>query len=323
MRPKVFLLMLTLMFFQSLGASAETYPSRVIKMIVSTTPGSSVDVIARIVSQPLSEALNQPVVVETRGGANGQIAAAQVASAQPDGYTFLVTTASTLATNPFLFPDTASTVLSGLDPVTLLVNNELVIAVRPTLGVRSFPDLIQWIRQNPGKLNFATSSRNGALNLAAELLKHTTKLDFTIVPHNGEGVAINSVLGGHTDAIIATTTVIEPFVGNEKLIALATTGEKRSRFIPGIPTASELGYSNFTVAGWIAIVAPKGTPRPIVDRINKELSKIAARPEMQEAFLRLKFNPVFNTPEEFAKFWQVELALWKEVIAASGVRPEK
>src|SRR5215204_4995673 len=170
------------------------YPDRPVKIIVGSTAGSAVDVIARLFGQHLSEAWKQPVIVENRGGANGQIAARAVAQSAPDGYTLMISTAATLATNPVFFPENGAFVLDQLDPVTMLVSNDFVIAVRSSLNIKTLPDLIDFVKKNPAKLNVATSVQGGAANLAAELFKLRAQLDYSVIPHNGGGASINSIV---------------------------------------------------------------------------------------------------------------------------------
>jgi tripartite-type tricarboxylate transporter receptor subunit TctC len=304
-------------------ACAQDYPNRAIKIVVSTPPGASVDIVARLFGQYLSDTWKQPVVIENRGGANGQLAVTAVARTEPDGYTLLVTTAATLSTNPFLYPTTGPLSVTGLDPVTKLVSNDLLISVRPTFNVRTFRALLDWIRANPGKLTVATNSRGGAFNLAAELLKQVSRLDFVVIPHAGGSVAVNSTLGGHTDAIIETTTLTNPLAETGQLVPVAATGAKRSRFAPNVPTVAESGLSNYAVSGWIALVAPKRTPPAIVDRLQSELAKTATSVEMRKALDALQVSPVLDTPAQFKAAWDEDLRVWKDVIAKSGIEPER
>ena len=194
----------------SAAASYEEFPDRSVKLVVGSATGSAVDIIARLFAQHLSELWKQPVIIDNRSGANGQIAAGVVARSAPDGYTLMITTAATLTTNPVLYPDTGQFVVEDLEPVTVLVRNDFVVAARSSLNVRTFEEFLAFASANPGKLNVATSVRGGAANLTAELFKQRSQLEYTVVPFNGGGASINSLLGGHTEATFESLTLTEP-----------------------------------------------------------------------------------------------------------------
>ena len=179
------------------SSAVAEYPDLPVKIIVGSAAGSAVDVIARFFGQNLSVVWKQPVIVENRSGANGQIAARAVAQSAPDGYTLMISTAATLATNPVFFPESGSFVLDQLDPITMLVSNDFAIAVRTSLNIKTLSELIAFVKKNPSKLNVATSVQGGVANLAAELFKYRAQLDYSVIPHNGGGASMTSILGGH------------------------------------------------------------------------------------------------------------------------------
>lgn len=301
---------------------AQEWPSQPITFVVSTTPGASPDIIARLFAQHLGEALKQPIVVENRGGANGQIAVGIVARAPADGYTFLVTTAATLSTNPSLYPKAGSIVVTELRPVTKLVNLDFVISARPTLGINSARALVSKAKAEPGKLNAATTALGSAAYLTAELFKQASGANFMTIAHNGGGQAITAVLGNQVDLLFETVALSEPLITAGKLVPLATTGAKRSVFLPKVPTVKEEGIEGFDVTGWVALVAPKGVPDAIVDRVYSELKKIAEQPEVRKRLESIKAQPVVNSPSQFGEEWAKERAMWDGVIKKAGITLE-
>jgi tripartite-type tricarboxylate transporter receptor subunit TctC len=303
-------------------ASAQDYPSRPIILTVSTTPGASPDLIARLFGQRLSDALNTPVVIENKGGANGRIAVAAVARSAPDGYSFLATTTATLAANPSLYPKSGQIAVTDLVSVTKLVNQDFVITVRPSLKIRSMPELIAFARQNPGKLNVATTALGSSAYLTAELFKQAAGIDFLTIPHNGGGLAIGAVLGDHADVLVETVALSGPFIASGALIALATTGSQRSVFLPNAPTLKELGIAGCETVGWTGMVAPKGTPPAIIARVQSELARAAARDDIKRRLVELGSEPVVNTPEEFAHDLVQERAMWAAAIRRAGIKLE-
>jgi tripartite-type tricarboxylate transporter receptor subunit TctC len=241
------------------SAASLTYPTRLIVMLVSTTAGASPDLIARLFAYQLSDGFKTPVVVENKGGANGQIAVQSIATAPPDGYTFLATTGATLAINPALYPQTAQTVMTQLAPVTRLARQDFVITARPSVQVRTLPSLINWSKKNPGKLNVATTAKGSLAYLTAQLLGQAAGIEFVTIPHNGGEQAVATVLGNNADVLIETITLSRPHIQSGKLVPIAVTGPTRSVFLPDVPTLTELNLKVQT-SGWTAIVAPKGTP---------------------------------------------------------------
>jgi tripartite-type tricarboxylate transporter receptor subunit TctC len=300
------------------SAAAQTYPARPITLLVSTTPGASPDLIARLFGQHLSDMFKQPVVVENRGGANGQIAVTAAVNAAPDGYTFLATTGATLAVNPALYPKTGQAVMT-LAPVTRFANQDFMLTARPELGVRSLAELAAWSKKNAGKLNVATTALGSLAYLTAQLFEQTAGIEFVTVPYNGGGNALTAVLGGHADVLLETVSLSRPYIESGKLLPIAVTGPRRSAFVPNTPTLKELGV-NVETSGWTAMVAPKGTPSDIIARVQAELAKAGARPDIKARLDELSAEPVLNTPEEFAREWRAEAAMWESVIQKAGIK---
>jgi tripartite-type tricarboxylate transporter receptor subunit TctC len=302
-------------------AAAQNYPNRPIILMVSTTAGASPDLIARLFAHKLSDGLKTPIVVENKGGANGQIATQAIADAAPDGYTFLATTGATLTINPTLHPQTAQLVMTQLAPVTQLARQDFVITARPSLNVRTLAELIEWCRKNPGKLNVATTAQGSFAYLIAQLLKQAASIEFVTVPHNGGEQAIAAVLNNSVDVLVETITLSRSYVEAGKLVPIAVTGPTRSAFLPGVPTLMELKLDVQT-SGWTAIVAPKGTSQEIIGRVQRELSSA-----LQDADLRMKLGdlcaePIINSPDAFAQEWKQEAAMWEKVIKSVGIKLE-
>lgn len=303
-------------------ATAQQYPSQPITFVVSTTPGASPDIIARLFAQHLGEALKQPVVVENRGGANGQIAVAAVSRAPADGYTFLVTTAATLTTNPSLYPKAGALAVTGLKPVTKLVDLDFVMTARPSLNIKSAADLVKRAKAEPGKLTAATTAIGSAAYLTAELFKELSGTDFLTVPYNGGGQAVNAVLGEQADLLFETVALSAPLIDAGKLVPLASTGAQRSEFLPDVPTAKEGGVPGFVVTGWVAMAAPKDVPDAIVEQVQSALSQIAKRDDVKKSLFNLKAHAVVNSPKDFAALLTNEREMWDRVIKKAKITLE-
>jgi tripartite-type tricarboxylate transporter receptor subunit TctC len=298
---------------------AQDYPNKPIRFISSTPPGATPDVATRFFAELLSNELKNPVIVENRPGANGLIAVEAAARAAPDGYTFLGTTAATLSTNPFLYPK-GMIVVTGLDPVTKLVNSDFVIAASPSLGVRSFGELIQLIRTKPGALNASTTSKGSFAYLAGELLKQQGNLDFVTVPYTGGAASAAALGGGHVHFSIEAPTMIEPLAQAGKAVFLATLGRQRNPRLANIPTVAEAGFQGYQVTGWIALMAPKGTSREIISLVQSTLAKAAQRSEVRTRLAQMDFQPVVNTPDQFGAEWKAERDTWEHLIKSRDIR---
>lgn len=311
---------LVLALLAAASAQAQSYPNKVIRFVVSAAAGATPDLVGRLFAQHLSEELKQPVIVENRSGANGALGAEMVAKSPPDGYTFLVATAGTLTTNPFLYPKMGPLVLSGLAPVTKLVSSDFYLAARAGLGVRTVEDLVRMLRTNPGRLNSAASQAGSAAYLGNELLKQSGNLSFTIVPHSGGAASATAVAGGHADFTINTLAMIDPLAQSGKLVMLASTGAQRNSRTPGVPTLAESGFPGYTLAGWIALMAPKGTPDDIISMIHSKLAQVGQRPDVRSKLLSVDLPVVVNTPQQFAAEWRDELQMWEKVIKGANIK---
>jgi tripartite-type tricarboxylate transporter receptor subunit TctC len=289
----------------ALASEAAAYANRPIRLVVSAPAGTAPDIIARLIAPKMSEQLGQPIIVDNKAGANGNIAAGEVSKASPDGHTLLMTVAGTITANPSLYPRSAVT---DLEPITQVVTNDFIVATRVNLNIRTLSELLALIRQQPGKINAATTANGSFPHLAAELLKKDGGLDFTIVKHNGEAAAGTSVAGEHTDFIIVTRAVVASFVDAKKLVPLASTGPTRNVLSPDLPTVAEAGLPGYAMIGWIALLGPKGLPQEITAAIHKAVSDAVSDTTIRDRLVAMQFSPIVNTPADFAKTIEQERA---------------
>lgn len=310
MNKKLFALILPALLCATVGAEA-AYPERLIRFVVSAPAGTAPDIIARLIAPKMSEQLGQTIIIDNKAGANGNIAAAEVSKATPDGYTVLVTVAGTLTANPSLYPKTA---VNALEPITQVATVDFVVATRPSLNIRTMPELLALIRKEPGKINGATTANGSFPHLAAEMLKQDAGLDFLIVKHNGGAAAGASVAGEHTDFVVETLAVLGSLVEAKKLVPIATTGPARNVLAPDLPTVSESGIAGYAFSGWVALVGPKGMPAEIASRLQEAVAKALADPLIRERLATMQFAPVASTPAEFAKAIAQEKAKLTTVI---------
>ena len=299
------------------GPATAGYPDKPIRLVISAPSGTAPDLVARLVGPKLTELLGQPVIIESKSGANGNIAAGEVSRAAPDGYTLLMVPAGTMTANPFLYPKTAVT---DLTPITKIGSVPFTVAVRPTLGVKTFAELVAFIRNNPGKINAATTANGSFPHLAAEMLKQYGKLNYLIVKHNGGAAAGTSVAGEHTDFVIEASAVLRSLMQAGKLLPLATTGS--SRIVPELPTVQETGIEGYELTGWIGLVGPKGLPSEISLTIQKTVAKALSDPAVRSRLADMNFQMTDNTPEQFGRDIDVERKRLSQIIESAGLREE-
>lgn len=304
------------------GAHAAGYPDKPIRLVVSTTPGSSPDTIARLLAQGMAERMGQPLIVDNRGGANGMIATELVFRAPPDGYTLLLTTGATLSTNPALHTNAPGRNILGLLPVTQVASSDLVLAANSSSSVKSIGDFVHKARSEPGKLDVATTAQGSFAWLIAELLKQSAGLDFLTVAYNGGGPTMTAFLGNQTEFIVELTTLVAPSVKGGKAVPLATTGLKRSPDLPDVPTLAESGFPDMNVTAWFGLAAPPGTPAALVDAIQGHAAAVLARQDIRARLAGLSAVPIASTPAQFAATLADERRKWKRVIVNSKIQIE-
>jgi tripartite-type tricarboxylate transporter receptor subunit TctC len=299
---------------------AQTYPTRAITLIVPFPAGGTTDILGRFVGQALSAAWNQPVVVENRGGAGGNIGAAAVAKAAPDGYTLLVGTVGTHAINASLYAKMPYDTLKDFAPVTQIASVPNMLVVTPSLPVGSVTELIAYAKANPGKLNMASSGNGTSIHLSGELFKVMTGVDMVHVPYKGSAPALNDLMAGQVQLMFDNMPSALPQVKGGTLKALAVTTATRSPAMPDLPTVAEAGVPGFEASSWFGVFAPAGTPKEIVAKLQTEIARILKSPEMTERLAQQGAVAVGNTPQEFGAYVQSELVKWADVVKASGAR---
>ncbi len=305
--------------FFSAAALAQPYPSKPVRIIVNFPAGGVADVYARIIVAKVQEAWGQPVVIENRTGAGGNIGAEAVAKSPPDGYTLNMSAIGPHAVNVSLFSKLPYDPVKDFAAVALVLEAEGLLVVHPSVPANSVAELITYARANPGKLTFASAGTGTASHLAGELFKTMAKVDMTHVPYKGNVPAITDLLAGQTSLLFATMPTVLPHAKTGKLRALATIGAERSRAAAELPTVAET-LPGFEVNNWIGLFAPAGTPAPIVQRWNAEVLRIMQLAEIQARLPveGARFAP--NSPEQFAQFVKSEIAKWASVVKASGAR---
>jgi tripartite-type tricarboxylate transporter receptor subunit TctC len=300
------------------AVQAETYPTRPIKLIVPFPPGGPVDVMARVVVQRLSTSLGQ-VIIDNRPGAGGTLGSRAVAMAEPDGYTLLFGSSTTLAAGPALYRNPGYDPVKSFVPVGMISSVPFVLAVAPHLPIRTVAELVTYAKANPNRLNFGAPT--GTLpHLTGEMLKTRAGIDIVHIPYKGAATAITDVLSGQMDMAFEPISVMVGHVREGKVIPLAVTGATRSPELPNVPTMIESGYPSFVSMSWTGIVAPAGTPPEIVAKINRAVVESFRSKEAAESLARLGAEPNFGTPESFGATIATEIPKWAEIVRAAGVR---
>lgn len=306
---------------EAAAAAAPGYPSKPIKVVVAYPPGGPNDLSARTVAQKLTEALGQPVLVENRPGAAGNIGSHTVARSAPDGYT-LLNGASALTIAPALTRNLNYDVVNDFVPISLTAMSSFVLAVHPSVPVNSVKELIALAKARPGQLNYASSGVGAPPHLAGELLKTMANINIHHIPYKGVGQSISDLVGGQVDMMFTSPPNAIPHVRAGKLKALAVSTAKRSPLLPDVPTVSESGLKGFAIGTWFGLLAPAGTPRDIVERLNASIVRIMADAELRERLSSQGLDPVSSTPEQFAAHIKSELAKFARIVKTAGIKPE-
>jgi tripartite-type tricarboxylate transporter receptor subunit TctC len=299
----------------------EWAPTRPVRIIVPIV-GSTNDVLARLIAPKLQEAIGQPVVVENKPGAGGNIGADMVAKAAPDGHTLLVGYNGPLAINVTLFDRIPYDPLKDLAPITLAVKSPQYLVVNAKSGITSVKDLVDKARAQPTKFSYASVSMGSASHLTMEMLKSAAKIHLTHIPYRGAGPAVTDLLAGNVEAAFFVPGNVQQFVKEGRLRLLASSGTKRFPSTPDVPTLIEAGYKDFEATSWIGFLTTGGTPRPIVDRYNREMVKILNSAEIQQKLHDMEFEVIAGSPEQFGSWIRLEIGRWGEVIKATGAKAE-
>ena len=303
-------------------AAAQTYPSKPIRVIVPSTPGGSVDMLARTIGPRLAERWGQQVVVDNRSGAGGVIAAELTAKAPPDGYTLIMATIASMATNVSLARNLPYDPVRDFAPVTQVASQQIILLANPNFAAKSVAELIVLAKAKPGQIGFSTAGNGTGGHLAGELLKLLAGIDLLHVPYKGSAPALVDVISGQVPLTLISINTALPQIKSGRVRALAVSGAHRSSVLPEVPTMIEAGVRGYESSTWYGVLAPKATPRAVVMKLNGEIVAILKLPEVKERLLTDGAEPVGNTPEEFGAFIKSEIAKWGKVIKAAGLRAE-
>jgi tripartite-type tricarboxylate transporter receptor subunit TctC len=303
-------------------ASAQSFPNKPITLVVPVTPGGSTDLMARQMAEPLGKALGQPVIVENRPGASGNIAASYVAKAKPDGHILLCAYSAFHAANPFLFKNLDWDPIKDFVPVSLVLDSAQAIAVSDKLPVKTFKELVAYIKANPGKLNYGTAGAGSLHHISGALLEQLAGGAMTAVAYKGTGPAVTDLAAGNVDIVITTPPGVIPLSQAGKIRILAVTGNKRVPALPNVPSASEEGFANFSVNAWFGFVAPKGTPEDVVKRLSDEMGKVAAAEGFRKGVEGAGGAIAFQDYKQFDLTIKRDLESFKRVIAEKKITAE-
>jgi len=312
-------LVLSLLFSVSLGAQ-DNWPSKPIRMILPFPPGGGTDILGRLIADRLSASLGQPVVTENRGGAGGNVGAEAAARSAPDGYT-IVLVAPSLAISPTLYSKLNYDPVKDLAPISLVATVPNVMVTQPSLP-GDLKEFIALVKAKPGALNFGSGGAGTSNHLAGELFNLVAGTKLVHIPYKGVNLAMQDVLSGNVHLVFIGIPAAAPHIKAGKLRALALVAPHRSAALPEVPTVAEAGLPDFEVTTWYGILAPAGTPRSIISRLNGELLKIMHAPELKEKLTATGTEPLTSTPDEFAAYIQKEIAKWGDVIRKAGVKAD-
>ena len=302
-------------------AGAQHYPSRPVRFIVPFPPGGGNDIVGRVIALRLAEALGQPVIVDNRGGAGGRLGTDITAKSPADGHTLLINNIS-LAVNATLFAKLPYDTLKDLAPVTLVGRQPNLLVVHPSVAAQSIRELLALAKARPRQLNYGSGGVGTASHLATELLKLMAHVELVHVPYKGLGPALTDLMGGQVQLIISTMASALPQVKAGKLRPLAVTTAKRSPFFPEVPTMDEAGVRGYEFNTWYGMLVPAGTPRPIVERLNRETAKLLDSAAIKEQFATQGIEAAPTSPEQFGAYLRTEVEKWGKVVKASGATPE-
>jgi tripartite-type tricarboxylate transporter receptor subunit TctC len=293
-----------------------------VRWVVPFPPGGSADIMGRMIGQDLAKALGQQVVIENRAGASAIVGSEYVAKSPADGYTLLLANVSQMTIHPSLYPRLPYDPLKDFAPVTVLGIVTSVMVTTPSLPVASVRDLVALAKKRPGQLNFTSSGAGSSTHLTGELLKQRAGIAMTHINYKGSGPALTDVMAGFVEIMFENLPSALPFINANKLKVLAVTGKDRSPVLKSVPTLAESGFPGFDMVSWQALVAPAGTPKGVVDRLNTEVAKVLKTPEMKEKMTGLGTDVVANSPEQFAQYLREETAKWSKIVKDAGIKLE-
>lgn len=302
------------------AAIADDYPSRPVKIIVPFGAGGPTDVYTRAIAEELRKSLRQPFIMENRPGAGTTIGTDVVSKSQPDGYTLLMVS-GTQTVNETLYVHKPYQLMRELVPVAPLIDTDLVLVVHPSVPAKTLSELLALARAKPGTLNYGSSGPGSNYHMAGELLKNLTGVDIVHVPYKGSTGARNDILSGQIQILFDSVPTMAPQIKAGMVRALGTSGKTRSSILPDVPTMAEAGVPGFNATLWVGFMAPVGTPKPIVDKLHDEITKILRRPDIKQAWEKTGATPIVMTQPEFKSFMEAQVAKWAEVIKTNRIAP--
>jgi len=315
-------LVAALMFALCGAAAAQDYPSRPITLVVPYAAGGGNDVMARIVAEKMSKSLGQQIVIENKGGAGGSIATRQVAKSAPDGYTLGLGGTGTLAINPTLYPNVGYDPRKDFAPVGLIATSALVVLVHPGVAAKSIAELIALAKRDPGKMNYASAGSGSGIHLGTELLAHMAGVKLTHIPYKGSSPALTDLIGGHVSIYLSSLPPAVALVKEGRVRALAVTGPKRSPIFPDLPTVAEAALPGYEAVLHYGVVAPAGTPQPVIGKLNAALNAALAENDVRARIIADGAEPLPTTPAEYAADIDREETKWSKIVKMSGAKVE-
>lgn len=319
-RPWIQTCLAALLALSGAVAHAQAYPTKPIKLVVPFPPGAATDTLARVYAQAISSSLGQPVLVENKAGADGAISATELMRAAPDGYTLLFATNSPMAAAPALKKNPPYDPVTDFTPITDVGRYTFFIYLHPSVPAKTVAEFVAYAKANPNKVAYATGNTTGIVSTA--LFSSLAGIQMVHVPYKGEPQALTDLIAGRVQFMVASAGTTVPFVKEGKLRAIAVTLNRRSPALPDVPTIAEAGMPKFSLSSWAAVFGPKGLPRDIVDRLNKEFNAAASRPEVQATLEKQAFQPVGSTPEQLGVLVKEQYQAYRDTLKAAGVEPE-
>lgn len=301
-------------------AFGQAYPNKPIKLVVTFPAGGGADFAGRSIATKVSEALGQPVVVDNRAGGNGMIGNEAIAKSPPDGYSLLLGAAGPLTIVPNLYEKVPVNTLKDYEPISLINTSPFVLTVNASMPVNTLAEFTALAKANPGKLNFGSSGTGGAPHLAGELYKSMARANIVHVPYKGLAQAITDLLGGQIQVLFADVGLVLPHFKSGKFKAIAVTGKERSLSLPNVPTMAEAGLAGYQAGTWYGLLAPAGTPSPIITRLNAEVRKALASPDVKSQFMAQAVDPAPTTPEQFAALIRDDFNKWSKLIKEANIK---
>jgi tripartite-type tricarboxylate transporter receptor subunit TctC len=303
-------------------AAAQAWPSKPIRVMVPFPPGGSTDIVARIVAQKLEKPLGQPMVIENRGGAGGTLGAALGAKAPADGHFLTFGSTSTHVVAPSVYLKLEYDPVKDFAPISLVAVSPYLLAVNPQVQAKTVKDLVELMKSQPGKMNYASAGVGSTTHLAMEMLKNVSNTYALHIPYNGNGPAGTALIAGQVEILFGSLPALLPHVKSQRVRPIAVGTPKRSPALPDVPTVAESGYAGFDASLWLAFFAPAGTPQPVIDRLNREIVATVKSPDTREALDKAGAEPLTSTPQELAAMIRDGVGKYATVVKAAGVKPE-